>query len=200
MAGSSRCSSRSPACTRSHEPGEQHRRRRPLHGAPAMKVTADRRARTSQATTPSSEPWCDTKRPARSTTAVVGENTELSLRGGKPSQLARLEEEPRVRRARQRPPCRVHRRPRSCFSNHPLDRLLLALSVALEARYRAPCRCSPPVERRTPACRRAVLRRGRHRRPGSEIRPGCPMVSALQHMHHHQVARAESTIEPVGIA
>lgn len=40
------------------------------------------------------------------------------------------------------------------------------------------CRCKQPIERRTPACRRAALRRGRHRRPGSDIHPECPMISA----------------------
>ena len=39
------------------------------------------------------------------------------------------------------------------------------------------CRCKPPIERRKPACRRAALRRGRHRRQGSDIRPAYPTLS-----------------------
>jgi hypothetical protein len=37
--------------------------------------------------------------------------------------------------------------------------------------------CKPPIERRKPACRRAALRRGRHRPPGSSIRQECPTIS-----------------------
>ena len=39
------------------------------------------------------------------------------------------------------------------------------------------CRRKPPIEHRMPACRRAALCRGRHRRPSSDIRPECPMIS-----------------------
>ena len=39
------------------------------------------------------------------------------------------------------------------------------------------CRCKLPIERRRLACKRAALRRERHKRPGLRIHPECPMIS-----------------------
>src|ERR1019366_26192 len=47
----------------------------------------------------------------------------------------------------------------------------------------AACRGLPPIGGGRHACRRAGLRRGRHRQPGSRIRPECPTLSARSEEH-----------------
>ena len=58
---------------------------------------------------------------------------------------------------------------------------IVSLSIKNQVRLQSAGRwlagVRPPVERRRLACRRAALRRGRHRRPGSDIRPECPTLS-----------------------